>query len=981
MREKEYLTNAPLSGELTMENPTGYYRTPSGTSYIIDSGGMSVLAVDENWNYQYTITGGVENNSFYYAAELAADKQGNLYILDYVNSVENGTAVSERIVKYDENGNFVEFLYQNNDGEGRNLRGLTMIEDQLVFAELSEDGIIVKTIATNGRKIASKNYLMENALENVADAAISQDGELSISKKDGNVFRLTQEDEILVYEAAENDTGNFFSIAYEIEYDSKGNLLIDDIGKREIYRLEKESNQMDTVIDIGKTVNYEGMENFEDNPIYVGLSVSGTEDEVSVVSSEYIYDEELDDYLYNYHVYVENGDGELLYNDCVLKKTDSYLLKTGILLFLCVVLAVCVLIFVIFIIKMIPYMKLDTNVKIQFAILITAVAVTFFVSELIVDDYNERYMDEVVRGMTNISSMMGELLDEDDVNALNAPEDYGSESYQQIKYTVQKVLSDDTNKKSGMYCVLYKNVDGIICEVYSKYSHHGGLYPLAGGYEGSTEQEVYETQEPFISYDYNSADGNYMFVLSPVIDSQGNTIALMEVGIDLYEFTRANSDLMKSVLTFTVMAIVIVILLVIEIMYAVQAVKVRKKNRQEQTDYDASLIRPGVFLVFFAANMSTAFLPLYGGKLWTENFPFPSEVAAAIPLSVEMILAAVTAFLMGFFIERLGVKLVCITAIAFYVGGFAASAAAQNLWFLIVANGLLGIGGGMFTIAINTYISNYKEESQRNQGFLSLNAAYLSGANCGTVIGSLIAEYAGYKTVFYAGAAITVLAVVIAMFSIKKQKEVYSEDVQEGEKMSVLKYILSPDVLKYFLLINVPLIICASFLSYFFPIFGEENALTESQISLAFLLSGGISIYLGSALSNLAENKMKPKTAMLTAAVMYLAGLLFFARNTTILSCFIIIGVFAVADSFGMTMKLVYYTSLPEAKRIGDGKAMGINATVENIASALGPIVFGCGLLLGAKKGIALIGIVFAVLLVLFVVEMPRKGSKVVSRE
>lgn len=167
-------------------------------------------------------------------------------------------------------------------------------------------------------------------------------------------------------------------------------------------------------------------------------------------------------------------------------------------------------------------------------------------------------------------------------------------------------------------------------------------------------------------------------------------------------------------------------------------------------------------------------------------------------------------------------------------------------------------------------------------------------------------------------------------------------------------------------MINFPYIICASFLSYFFPVYGAESMLTETQISLAFLLSGVVSIYLGPVLSEVISKRMGTYRSMLFASVIYASALVFFIVSPSILSCFIVVAMFAVADSFGLTAQSVYFTNLPEVKKLGNGKAMSINTTVENISSACGPMIFAYIFILGTEKGLMILAAGFVLMLTIF---------------
>ncbi|MGN0631290.1 MAG: MFS transporter, partial [Ruminococcus sp.] len=175
-------------------------------------------------------------------------------------------------------------------------------------------------------------------------------------------------------------------------------------------------------------------------------------------------------------------------------------------------------------------------------------------------------------------------------------------------------------------------------------------------------------------------------------------------------------------------------------------------------------------------------------------------------------------------------------------------------------------------------------------------------------------------------------------------------------------------ILRYFICLAIPYLICASFLSYYFPIVAERNLLSAAQISMAFLISGVISIYAGSAIGETVTKHLGIRKTMILASFVYAAALLYLVINPSILSCYVVIVLFAVADSFGLSAQSVYFISMPEVKEIGHSRALGINSTIESITSAFGSVIFGAALLLGEQRGIFMIGTIFAVLLMLFII-------------
>ena len=178
----------------------------------------------------------------------------------------------------------------------------------------------------------------------------------------------------------------------------------------------------------------------------------------------------------------------------------------------------------------------------------------------------------------------------------------------------------------------------------------------------------------------------------------------------------------------------------------------------------------------------------------------------------------------------------------------------------------------------------------------------------------------------------------------------------------------------------MPYLICASFLSYFFPIFGEENGLSTSFVAQAFLISGVIAIYLGPALTKVVSERLGARGGLILSTGIYVAAFVLFALHPTIGTCFFIIALLAVADSFGLSMQAVYFSALPEVHLYGSGKAMGINSTVESIAQTVGPMIFAAVLMLGVERGVMILAAGMGAMLLVFVVSVLIDRRKEAAR-
>ena len=78
----------------------------------------------------------------------------------------------------------------------------------------------------------------------------------------------------------------------ELAYGEDGSLYRCDVGQREVYRLFPDKKTVSTVVKRNEFSTLKS-DNFAETPLYTGLNVSNGK--VSVLSSEYVYDEEADE--------------------------------------------------------------------------------------------------------------------------------------------------------------------------------------------------------------------------------------------------------------------------------------------------------------------------------------------------------------------------------------------------------------------------------------------------------------------------------------------------------------------------------------------------------------------------------------------------------------------------------------------------------------------------------------------------------------
>ncbi len=962
----------PLNSSVSIEDPTLYYQADSNCAYIVADSGKQIIAVNGDYEYLYSIKGGKRKQDFYYAQEVVTDSKGNLYVHDRLLDENGKNITSERIMKYTGSGEFSAYLHEepldNKEKENRNqIYGLTCFDDSLYFIKVDLASFsLCKMDIGNGALTEVKKFSYPDAYRYLTSFTINSNFEVHFTDKYGSVWTAEESGvHRCKYNAKTNGTDDFYSIAASVDYDNDGNIYFNDVGLREIRKIDTKG-EWSAYIATGEPMK-DRPESFNELPIYSAFSVGG-DGTVTIAYSDSYYDEALGEQIYTYNLYAKAADGSIAFNGNTLTKTMSVRIIGWLCCLAILLLALCLGFLIVKGIRRFSFSAISYSAKLQIAVIITAVVIAGIVAPVIINNVNGRYMDELMNKMSNLAVLMARDFNDEDLENINTPSDYQNESYRSIDASVQEVLKSDLNADTGIYCVLYKVQKDIVYAMYSDEGGSGTVNPMEGTFEGSAEQNIYLTGELQKFQTFSSAAGSYMFVLAPVLNDEGKVIALIEMGTDLYAFSSANSALITDTVLKVLMMIITLILLFSESLIIMGVFKEHRRTKQGGLMQDVGIIRPIAFIVFFVGNMSTSFLPVYGKQLWTAAMGIQEEIAVALPISAEVLCVAVASLFGGFLADRIGIKRLSVLGGILFTAGLTLSGVVPTLWLLIGTNALLGIGEGFILISLNTFITGYANGEHRSRGFSNYNAAFLSGMNCGTVIGSLVAEALGYSRVFFVAGAISVIAVlfVIIFLASRSADNTVKVDNKFQKGMSTLKFIFTPRVLTYFLFLFIPYLICASFLNYFFPIFGEQNDLSPSFVAQAFLLSGVIAIYLSPTLARAASKYLGPKRSVITATAIYVAAFLLFAIEPSVLVCFVVIAMLAVADSFGLASQSVYFTSLPEVREYGDGKAMGINSAFENIAQTAGPVVFASMLLLGTERGILLIAECMGALLVLF---------------
>ncbi len=989
---RQYLKEGLADRYFLLELPSAGTVDATGGVYVIDHSKQRVAAFTREGNYRYQILGGRrDGRTFYSAVDLKADDEGNLYLLDNVLAVDGSAIEKERIVKFSKEGKYLSTVYEityaaeNRPVTTGRIHEITLEKGGLkfVFSEPQHISLVRLQFHDGSTEVIRQmNYDTKYLLSYGID--VSENRIYAVTKMADILEIYDDGAATVVYEGERHDTEEFFSIPWETAVSASGRLYFTDIGLRQVGFMDPDGTT-------GTAVSRTDQKSLCDSRIFYNLDVSQN-GELTAIADEGVYVkqpmEESAPVVYG------AGDGmrPIVY--------PAGYIGLRITVYGAVLLAgICLFFFLRQVLRLKVKIAFSEITRNNLLIVTVAVIIAVVTVSTVMEGLQKQYQLQVMNNMSSIAELACKSLDAEAVEQINTPRDYISRAYKKVRNSIEDSFSTSNGWNEGLYCVLNRvNENKLIYSCLYLEDTIGSVYPLDYNYEesevyravsdsgfGSEYKELYETGRQ-IRFDWiENADGIWTYVLSPVVNREGKVVAAMEVGTNLYAFQEANNIMLRNMI-FNIISIIAVIILVfteLSFLWFYRGLHRREVSMapdpaKKSLELAVYVIRPIAFLIFMADCMATAFLPMLASQLAVPFLGISEKVMSAVPISVEVLLTAMFSFAGGFLIERMGFRRILLGGGALFTAGLLLAGTSASFFQFVGAKAVIGIGMGLLLVGINTLAASFPEKESA-EGFSFYNSGSLAGLTVGTTIGSLLAAPLGYLRVYYVAAVISLAALVVMFLLLKKDMiypELRREKEQEEEQITMVRFLFRKDLLLFFFCAMIPYMLYGYFLNYFLPLYAEGQGMTETAIGQLFLMNGICVIYLGPSLTAFVLKKLKARWSVWAAGLIYVITLLLFfvfmGKGMVVAAAFF----FGIADSFGFSALSIYYSGLDVVKTYGNGRAMGVYSTFDNISQTAGPFVFSAVFVIGVRKGVLLLAAVYLVLLVMFAVHRPANKPR-----
>ena len=919
--------------------------------FVIDEGSKRVIKADFNGNYLALVNSGA--GTFDSAMDVESGAQGEFYVRDIVWNTNGMDIDREQIVKFDAWGNQKGVVLVRDYAAAGQIVSAPKIfgpywdGERLLVIEVFDDGF---EIIQAGQERAAEVYGYENAAKTVAFCAV-RGGVTYIVDKKGIVFTV-QNGAVSEFYRPEREQIPHAAMPVSAEAGA-GGVYIADGGKRNIILADGQGGAR--VVFSGEETAGPGTE-FGLLPIY--KTVSANQNAVATIEFDSIF--------------VKDLTGQELLNTSELTYGHGLLVTKYVFMFLAAV-GACILLFFVFLgaVKALKGLKMSLGTKIG-AVIMAAMLITIgIILPITYVNGQTMHINGTLAQLSSIVQAGGYQIDTNALDRVTSPEDYLNPDYARLQGSMETIIDRSHEWNDKLYCMLYQYKEGILYTPIFLDGTGGAFYPYDYSLEDLGLDAVLYDGEIVQTELYEDSSGAWMYVQGPVYDDDGNIVAVIEAGLDLNSFRAYYNRFYSSIVLMVLSAGIVLQMIITQILKLINYFEKKKKLKAEGRVelQPIEFIGPLVFLVFFAFNLSTSFIPLHAVKIAQQVTWLPTELAQVLPISSNLLAVVLGCAVSGGIIHRLGIKRTAFLGAVLALAAYCALPVLAGYVPFTLVFVLSGVGIGVLQNSINAYIAGYKDAAERSIGFSDFNSALFSGFNCGTVVGAFMAERMGYGTVFIATGVVLLLAGVFVLRFMTVGHGLGTAEKPSG-RLASLRTLFNPRVLVLFVCALIPYTVSAHFLFYFMPIYGQGLGFTESVIGQLFLVNGICVLIFSSLLTRLTSKYLSDALAILLSLAVIAAAFVMFALSPTTATLIAVLIMLGIASSFGAAAIRSRYSKLKAVEKLSSGKAMGLFSTVENAGDALGPAVFNF-VLAGAitqnfvilAAGIAVLGVLALALL------------------
>lgn len=578
------------------------------------------------------------------------------------------------------------------------------------------------------------------------------------------------------------------------------------------------------------------------------------------------------------------------------------------------------------------YARKAKDNKLMFVIPTIAIMIGLLVQCMMsYNEYQKRYKDVMFEGATGISEYIGGIVD--DLNSKNVP-------YESMN-GLDTYLADKVGSSPLLWNISVVNVYADTAGLLSRTSEYNVSLPI----------------------------GN-------------QSVQQMHINIEISK-EYIDSKMMSMLLVFAV-SFAVALIMIFELLKLPDAIferlsKTFKTTKKQQSGIVSPMLRLGSFIAYTGMYVGIPYSSVLILQWNKTIFDLPVGFLASIPMTAELLATMICSLFCLPLYRKMNLK-------ALFIMSAGISAVANVLCFvanspeqLIIFRFLSGIGFAGIKYSFNSFVSlGSTSEQDTTNNLAALNAGLLGGITCGGTLGAIIAGSISVQmSYFIAGIFIVAFALIVMLLSPWK---LFSEanvksNTSKGGKSNFFKLVFNPSMLRYMLLVALPMNLGLMFVVAFFPSYVSSLGLPDVTTSYGYLLNGLVGIYIGPALLKVLSSKIGRTPCVIMSLLLASVSLFILNIDIPIVIILLSVSILGLFDGFGTPATSDYYVNMPAVKKMGVSQGLAIQNVLGSVIQTFSPMVYSV-ILTSGSLGLNILAIAFTACAVLFIVTMGLDKDK-----
>ena len=439
-------------------------------------------------------------------------------------------------------------------------------------------------------------------------------------------------------------------------------------------------------------------------------------------------------------------------------------------------------------------------------------------------------------------------------------------------------------------------------------------------------------------------------ILAPLTGQHGLE-AWLRLSLDPDWVAKASTDLILEVASVILISVLVafeVLLLVAHLSLGrVRATGTPRAYRPGSgSPFNLVFLRLPVFLFCLSEEVTRPFIPTHAQALAPTAPWLPLDLAVSLPITLFMLIWALSQPLGARLSGRIGRRLAFITAALLSALGLTLTALTDHLLAFMAWRCLTALGYGLALITAQGLVVDHTKGHNRASGLALFIGALLAAGVCGPVAGGIITDQAGATTTLLVGAVFALMAAATLTLLLPKPPAHGARGTPAGpaghQDLSPAIVKLATD-LRFAALMGfsaIPAKVAATGILFcLIPLLLTESGADKAEIGRIQMLYFLFFIIASPLVANFSDRWQIRRGFIVGGGLATLAALIPLALVDQAWGPFLAIALFGAAQALISAPQLSLVTQIAARVRVAEITAIGWYRLLERLGGALGPLV------------------------------------------